>query len=215
MKSLLATLITLASLLLATPAAMAADYDPRAQFDALIRAEQAAKAGDLPGAKRVADEVFAAARKADPEEGGDERILWGVMGTYGFIKAWNDWEQVGRLLLANAEAKARHDGRPDATRPVRERLAAGYLRQGRFAEADGQVAALVQSANQAARGASGVSKDTPRMLERLGKQYADLGRQEDAARMQREAARFRAQREADDGRGDAAVREAERIIKGR
>ncbi len=118
-------------------------------------------------------------------------------------------------MLANAERKARRDGKPDATWPIRERLAASYLGQGRFAEADGQVAALVKSANEAARGAAGVSKDTPRMLERLGKQYADLGRQEDAARLQREAARFRTQLEADDARGDAAVREAERIIKGR
>ncbi len=215
MKPLLATLITLASLLLATSASLAADYDPRAQFDSLIRAEQAAKAGDLPGAKRIADEVFAAARKAYPDEGGDERILSSVMGTYAAIKQWSDWEQVGKLLLANAERNARRDGRPDATWPIRERLAAGYLRQGRFAEADGQVAALVQSANDAARSAAGVSKDTPRMLERLGKQYADQGRPDDAARLQREAARFRALLEGDNARDDAAVREAERIIKGR
>ena len=122
MKPLLATLITLASLLLATSASLAADYDPRAQFDSLIRAEQAAKAGDLPGAKRIADEVFAAARKAYPDEGGDERILSSVMGTYAAIKQWSDWEQVGKLLLANAERNARRDHQ-----------AAFLLRRSRFA----------------------------------------------------------------------------------
>lgn len=41
------------------------------------------------------------------------------------------------FMLANAERKARRDGKPDATWPIRERLAAGYLRQGRFAVANG------------------------------------------------------------------------------
>lgn len=93
-------------------------------------------------------------------------------------------------MLANAERKARRDGKPDATWPIRERLAAGYLRKDRFAEANGQTTAIAQSANEAARSGDGVSKDTPRMLERLGKQYADLGWQEDAARLQREAERI-------------------------
>ncbi len=193
--------------------AHAAGYDQRAQFAGLMRAEQAVKDGNLAVGSKIAEDVLAAALKADPDEGGDQRMLHSVLGFYASARQWDDWEKVARILLSNAELTATRNGQPDHTSNIRMVVAQGYLTQGRYADADRLIVQIVPAADDAVRATGGTK--SYRELESLAQRYSSLGRTPDAQRVKREADRLRALNDAADAKEADGLRTADKIIKGR